>query len=520
MGETSGLDISYAMLMFMYVGVAAGLVCALSGIYESKSIPDYKIQIIQHNLESTPIMDILSGEECENGNTGNILGYYYGFEAGFKYNGKSYREEDRDRICGYSDCIKVNRQRQVPYRMFKGKRLCTSKRPNKNYFDYVDSSVDLYDDCPSGYRRCGKLDRDRNLCVKIKEECPINDIVYNNQSTYEKDSIIYTIVKINENEFLHYTNRKIDNFIITNLTVVSGNRYGFPCGGNDNNIIDYNSPIENNIFCKGYSSGYKYYFFKFLEFVPLKDFYEENNLDLSELPEYENLTALGVMAVFSTGFFSLSKEDISNLRDPDGLKKNNDYSKTMEICSWICFITTIVIGGHAFFLFFGIFLGNTLAKLIFVSIAVVLILLSNICALIEMVTNNFFFELSGYFPGYIDSDVKDMDSSIGNVHFWPFFPLLLINILYFICYFRQYRKENYRHLDVFDLPSKKKKEKKSKLIQEPSPSEINTYDNEYQITPQASQANYNYSSNYNASQATPQNPQSSDFGNINTPSYY
>ena len=305
-GNKAVVEISYIFISVIYVFLAAPLVCCISGIFKSKPIPNYKIQIIQHNIESTPIMDILSGEDCENRDVGNILGYYYGFEAGFKYNGESYSEEDRDRIClVYYDCIKVNRQRQVPYRMFKGKRLCTSKRPKKNYFDYLDSSVNLYDDCPSGYRKCGKLDKDRNLCIKTKEECPINDIVYNNQSTYENNSIIYTTVKINENEFIHYTNRKIDNFIITNLTVLGGNGYGFPCGANDNNKITVYSLIENNLFCKGSSNAYKYYFFKYLTLVPLKDFYEENNLYLSDLPEYNNLTALGNMSVFSTGFFFL-----------------------------------------------------------------------------------------------------------------------------------------------------------------------------------------------------------------------
>ena len=62
--DASAFDSSYVIIMFIYISVAASLVCALSGVYESKTIPDYKIQIIQHNLESTPIMDILSGEDC------------------------------------------------------------------------------------------------------------------------------------------------------------------------------------------------------------------------------------------------------------------------------------------------------------------------------------------------------------------------------------------------------------------------------------------------------------------------
>ena len=64
---------------------------------------------------------------------------------------------------------------------------------------------------------------------------------------------------------------------------------------------------------------------------------------------------------------------------------------------------------------------------------------------------------------------------------------------------------------------KKQKKKKSRLIQDSSSAEINTYDNQYQTTPQA---NYNYPSNYNGPLVTPQNPQSSDFINTNTPGYH
>ena len=63
--------------------------------YTYKNIPDYEVGIIEHNLESTPIYDILSGKQSEDYNkTSNILGYYFGYDEGFEYNGKSYTKDD------------------------------------------------------------------------------------------------------------------------------------------------------------------------------------------------------------------------------------------------------------------------------------------------------------------------------------------------------------------------------------------------------------------------------------------
>ena len=47
-------------------------------------IPNYKLGIIEHNIESTPIYDILTDDICEDRNkTSNVLGYYFGYEEGF-----------------------------------------------------------------------------------------------------------------------------------------------------------------------------------------------------------------------------------------------------------------------------------------------------------------------------------------------------------------------------------------------------------------------------------------------------
>ena len=240
-------------------------------------------------------MDILFDNQCENNNTSNLLGYYYGFDSGFIYNNKSYNKKNRKKISkgNKNKCINFDSQPEIPYNIFKGKKLCTSKRPNKNYFDYIKSSSSFYD-CPNEKKICGQLDLNRYLCVNDSEKCPINDIVYNDQPEYKGyySGITYKTVKINDKEFLHYTNERIANYIITNLTILGGAKYGLPCGANDNNNINSYSSIEKKIFCRGEDNKFKYYFYDELTTVSLKEFYIDNKLDLSYLPEYKQLNEL------------------------------------------------------------------------------------------------------------------------------------------------------------------------------------------------------------------------------------
>lgn len=316
--------------------------------YQEK--PFYKIATLKHNLESSPIFNILSDEKCENKDISNILGYFYGFDFGYVYKSKFYPgykgdecyDEFRD-----IDCRVVKPQQEIPYKFYKGKRLCTSKRPNKNYFDYLKSSVGLNEICQKGLKICGKLDKNRILCVKIEEDCPINDIVYNNQSKYINNSITYSTIKINEEEFLHYTNEQINNFIITNLTVIGKYERGYPYGSDNNNETEYISPMDKIPYSYGFPKEFKLYFYKYLSSVNLRDFFLENYI--YEIYEFyfENFYNLGRMSLFSTGYFSLSENDIKKLKDLSGLNSNENYRKIMSKLS---------LSGYILYIIFGVFM--------------------------------------------------------------------------------------------------------------------------------------------------------------------
>ena len=449
--KTLFFDKIFKVISILFGSLGCCIIAVLYNYYDiSENIPDFKIKLMKHNLESTPIMDILSDDQCLNSDTGNVLGYYYGFDAGFEYNGTSYREEYRKEIYesyynkkNKSECLTINAQDEIPYKIYKGKRLCTSKRPNKNYFDYVKSSFDKINYCPKGKKKCGKLDYNRNLCIENTEKCPINDIIYNNLSKYEYNGTKYHTVTINDNEYLHYTNEKINNYIITNLTLLGGFGEGLPCGANDNTNFYAFSLIENNIYCLGKYKDYKYYFFKNLSTIPLEQFYKENDLNLSYLPEYQNLTSLGNMTLFSTGFFSLSKKDIDNFKSSTtGLGKNNKYNKAKKKCSLICLMAVIVLGPYVSIIVTSVFSTRfTLAKIKVLSISIIISLFIVICGLIEKRIAEKIFEITGYIPTYIYSQVEDMKASLGNVYIWVFLSFLIFQIPFYVVLIIKYKRE-------------------------------------------------------------------------------
>ena len=438
-GECLFFAIMYAFSIF------GTLILSLYVQYKNEYYPDYKMEIIQHNLESTPIYDILSDYECGDDNSSNILGYYYGYDYGYlcsrgynrwtqRYN--TYSEGDDDIS---TDELKPHGE--IEYKYFEGKRLCTSKRPNKNYFDYLKFSVGINEKYKTGTKECGKLDINRILCINKDDDCPINDIAYSNKEEYIYNNITYKTVNINDKEFIHYTNQQKKNFIITNLTVLGGDGEGYPCGSNDNNIFGLFESVEKNTYCKGNYTDFKYYYFKNLSTISLDQFYEENKLKEIDLPNYEKNTHLkGFMTLFSTGYFSLNEYDIKNLKNPFSINNNEKYFKTIKKLFSICLTTIIVIGAATFLVILPIYKEASfecegkkkyITKFIIYIVLILVYLIILICGIIEIaMINKLNNTTSDDIPNYLVNDFVDQMKKdkyeVAYVHVFLFLFLILI----------------------------------------------------------------------------------------------
>ena len=61
-------DFAFIVIMFLF-SLAGTIILSIFVEYENENYPDYKMEVIQHNLESTPIYDILSDYECGDDNS-------------------------------------------------------------------------------------------------------------------------------------------------------------------------------------------------------------------------------------------------------------------------------------------------------------------------------------------------------------------------------------------------------------------------------------------------------------------
>ena len=173
---------------------------------------------------------------------------------------------------------------------------------NLNYLDYLERLNDFGLTCKEGYKQCGKLDEINILCETIENECPINDIFINNLS-YINDE--YVSIKFNDKMdkndlYLHYTNKKINNKIVTNIFMNNISNISYiknyqKNNGEEINEIDYNkifideyNDYNNNLNYKEKIIFENYISYKFNK----KNIYKENNIidnDIELSPNIEYL---------------------------------------------------------------------------------------------------------------------------------------------------------------------------------------------------------------------------------------
>ena len=438
--ELNAFDLVYLIIMFMGSFFGCSLVCALAGYYSSTEIKEIFNEVISENLKKSPIFDIKINEDCSNSDK-NILGFFGGTKEGYIYDGIEILDK-----CKYKKCEKLNEIPRTEYKILKNNKIC-GKMTEKNYFDYYKLTINKNNKCTKNEKRCGYLDYYKNiLCLPENMECPINDIVISNHSNFTHNNYIYKKIKLSDNQYLYYTSDNINGYIITSLSSLI---FGIPCGSK--NYQNYSiSPLDNYSTCNDYYYRDNYYYYvKNLTTLNAKEFLSQNHIydNITNIPSYYNKKINETnLTIFAIGYIGISDDFIANFNpDTNFMIEISKKLKFRGAVSKICFISIIVLGGYTFFVVLGaVASNNRKAKIIIIFIEIILLLLINITAFIEI--NYPIYLPYGQFPDdYLTGRYSYRDNLEGNgkghAHFWPFFPLLLFSIIYYIYIFLHNEKE-------------------------------------------------------------------------------
>ena len=117
---------------------------------------------------------------------------------------------------------------------------------NYNYSFYFQYLIKNNSICPNNTNKCGIFDTLNNiLCLPIDIECPINNIIIGNSSKFDKEkipNIEYIVKKINKNSLLYYTNKAINETIISQFIL---SKYGICADPKKKNNKENENSCEN-----------------------------------------------------------------------------------------------------------------------------------------------------------------------------------------------------------------------------------------------------------------------------------
>ena len=191
-----------------------------------------ELEELKDSYSLKPLLDIIDNKNTTNESLLPLLGKYKGFKGGHRYKKcsklfsdtcKAYK--DRDYVyCSNDDvkpldksiCVDYPTIPETYYINYKDKYLY-AKKSDDTYESLLKVAISKNEKCPEGHKKCGILVKNLITCYKNEDDCPINDFIINNNSEYIKDNILYKTIKINNNEYFHYTNEQINNQIIFDL---------------------------------------------------------------------------------------------------------------------------------------------------------------------------------------------------------------------------------------------------------------------------------------------------------------
>ena len=213
--------------------------------------------LIAENVEKTFIKNIYFSFSYEKNNNNNkiIFGKWNGLLSGCDCSNNEFKDKIYLTECFEeeikNDCFNVNKSEQKNIEKINEKNIFSNTK-KISYLKYLKNIDKKGEKCLKGFKKCGKLDNFNYLCFDNNFECPINDIKINKN----KSLINYNSIKLNNNYYFHYSNKFIENKIITNIFISNFKN-------NDFNIIFDNYKLSPN---------YKDNYFNLSEFL----FYENN----------------------------------------------------------------------------------------------------------------------------------------------------------------------------------------------------------------------------------------------------
>ena len=297
----------------------------------SLNIEDEVFIQLENDYKSSPIIN-LNKENCQDENSTNILGYFSGIPKGRTYTKQplSYCSQNpfnfligsckENPWLNYDVCTIINNVNQDSstyiyydkkycknvdeiksrnYTKFNGCELCSINNKDNiklNYDILIKNSTKTKEEClnQKGMKICGMLDElNQIVCLNENIECPLNDIIINNNRTHNEiinnTEIIYDTIPIEDkNYFIHHTNKNIDKQIISGFNI----SFGYPCSHLYPNVA------RNNLFI-----GYDFIYCNKSNKLS-KEIWYQNSTDFFK----EN----GIYELFQT--FNISKLDNLNSR--------------------------------------------------------------------------------------------------------------------------------------------------------------------------------------------------------------
>jgi len=313
------------------------------------------------NLEKlTPLVKIISSRKIKtNENIYNLFGGYKLYmhaynncSYNFIYTCNSDREDNKIEYCpndkkklNYSTCVNDPNIKWFIYRPIGNLYFYAEKKSKEYSFTKLAKyTVKKGENCPIDKKQCGYLTEDSILCLNNTDICPINDIIINNQSTFSIDNITYNHIQFMDDNYIHYTNEKIDNKIIFDLLFSIEHPLSLiEINNNDYNKIFklhysevdsyYNGNIDNiKVYKQIYNTG-----------ITLKQFFNS----IGRLGDFENMTSfkteyldsnLYIYKKYSVPYLNTSNQFI------EFYKLNSSLSNNFIINFILCFLAFLNYG--------------------------------------------------------------------------------------------------------------------------------------------------------------------------------